>query len=127
MRISDWSSDVCSSDLSALAAVAPTMILQSDSEAANAATKMFNSQAALVTGYQDLHMTPTITASTSGSSGALGYLRKATISYTVKSINLFGGLLGANTLTVNGTASASAQQPPNVDFYLAMEIGRAHV
>ncbi|WP_067734860.1 TadE/TadG family type IV pilus assembly protein [Novosphingobium naphthalenivorans] len=108
-------------DAAALAAVAPSMILQSDSEAALAATKMFNSQAALASGYQDLQMTPTITASTSGSSGALGYLRKATISYTVKSINMFGGILGADTLTVNGTASASAQQPPNVDFYLAMD------
>lgn len=108
-------------DAAALAAVAPSMILQSDSEASVAATKMFNAQAARLTGYQDLQMTPTITASTSGSSGALGYLRKATISYTVKSINVFGGILGANTLTVSGTASASAQQPPNVDFYLAMD------
>lgn len=108
-------------DAAALAAVAPSMILQPDSEAKLAATKMFNAQAALANGYQDLQMTPTITASTSGSSGALGYLRKATISYTVKSINTFGGILGADTLTVTGTASASAQQPPNVDFYLAMD------
>ncbi|TCM14959.1 putative Flp pilus-assembly TadE/G-like protein [Novosphingobium sp. PhB165] len=109
-------------DAAVLAAVAPTMILQSDSASAAAATSMFNSQAALLSGYQNLQMTPTITASTSsGSSGALGYLRKATISYTVQSINLFGGILGHNTLTVTGTSSASAQQPPNVDFYLAMD------
>ena len=53
-------------DAAALAAVAPSMILQSDSEASAAATKMFNAQAALLTGYQDLQVTPTVTSSTSG-------------------------------------------------------------
>lgn len=109
-------------DAAALAAVTPAMILQSNSASTSAATKMFNSQAALLTGYQNLQMTPTVIDNTSGnSSGALGYLRTATISYTVQSINLFGGLLGANTLTVSGTATATAAQPPNVDFYLAMD------
>lgn len=109
-------------DAAALAAVAPSMILQSDSEASAAATKMFNAQAALLTGYQDLQVTPTVTSSTSGGgSGALGRFRKVSISYTVKSINVFGGVLGADTLTVSGTSTASAAQPPNVDFYLAMD------
>ncbi len=109
-------------DAAALAAVAPTMILQSDSASTAAATNMFNSQAALLGNYENLRMTPTVVASTtSGSSGALGYLRKATVSYTVDSINMFGGILGYRTLSVNGTSSASAQQPPNVDFYLAMD------
>lgn len=109
-------------DAAALAAVAPGMILQSNSESQSAATKMFNSQAARLSGYENLQMTPVIQDSTSGgASGALGYLRKATISYTVQSVNVFGGILGARTLTVTGTASASAQQPPNVDFYLAMD------
>ncbi|GAA0308258.1 hypothetical protein GCM10009087_17840 [Sphingomonas oligophenolica] len=108
-------------DAAALAAVGPSMILQSRDTSQSAATAMFNAQAALLTGYQDLQMTPTITEGTSGSSGALGYLRKATVSYTVKSINVFGGILGAPTLTVSGKSTASAAQPPNVDFYLAMD------
>lgn len=108
-------------DAAALAAVAPSMILQSNSTSTAAATAMFNAQAAMLTGYQDLQVTPTVVDGTSGSSGALGYLRKATVSYTVKSINVFGGILGASTLTVNGTSTASAAQPPNVDFYLAMD------
>ncbi|MES1971230.1 MAG: pilus assembly protein TadG-related protein [Pseudomonadota bacterium] len=108
-------------DAAALAAVGPSMILQTQDTSKSAATAMFNAQAALLSGYQDLQMTPTITDNTSGTSGALGYLRKATISYTVKSINVFGGILGARTLTVNGTSTASAAQPPNVDFYLAMD------
>ena len=108
-------------DAAALAAVAPATILQASSASSDAATKMFNSQAAKLDGYQNLQMTPTIVDGTSGSGGALGYLRKATVSYTVQSINLFGGLLGKQYLTVTGTATASAAQPPNVDFYLAMD------
>ena len=107
-------------DAAALAAVAPSMILQPNSQATSAARNMFNAQASLESGYQALQVTPTIVDGNSGS-GALGFLRKATVSYTAKSINVFGGILGANTLTVSGTSSASAAQPPNVDFYLAMD------
>lgn len=108
-------------DAAALAAVAPSMILQSNTASTSAATSMFNAQASLLTGYQDLQVTPTVTDGTAQSNGALGYLRKATVSYTVKSVNVFGGILGVSTLTVKGTSSASAAQPPNVDFYLAMD------
>lgn len=108
-------------DAAALAAVAPSMILQSNSASSSAASAMFNTQASLLNGYRDLQMTPTISDGTSGSSGALGYLRKATVTYTAQSINIFGGILGAPTLTIKGTSTASAAQPPNVDFYLAMD------
>ena len=110
-------------DAAALAAVAPSMILQSNSQSKTAATNMFNAQASLESGYKDLLVTPVVTEGSSGSggSGAVGYLRKATVSYSAKSINMFGGVLGVDTLTVSGRATASAAQPPNVDFYLAMD------
>ena len=109
-------------DSAALAAVAPGMILQSNTESESAARKMFNSQTARLNGFQNLDLTVTISASTSGgSSGALGYLRKATVTYTVQSTNQFSKILGVQTLTIGGTSAASAQQPPNVDFYLAMD------
>jgi Flp pilus assembly protein TadG len=108
-------------DAAALAAVSPAMILQSNSASQEAATKMFNAQAARLTGYRNLVVTPVITDGTSSSSGALGYLRKAKVSYTVQSVNLFGDLLGRPTLSLSGSAAASAAQPPNVDFYLAMD------
>src|SRR3546814_3360225 len=66
-------------------------------------------------------MTSVVTEGASGGSGGLGYLRQATVRYSAKSINMFGGLLGADPLTVSGAATASAAQPPNVDFYLAMD------
>lgn len=107
-------------DAAALAAVAPSMILQPNSESTKAATSMFNAQASLESGYRELQVTPTVIDGNSGS-GALGFLRKATVSYRAKSINMFGRMLGAETLTVSGTSTASAAQPPNVDFYLAMD------
>ncbi|MDB5701477.1 MAG: hypothetical protein JWL66_1676 [Sphingomonadales bacterium] len=105
-------------DAAALAAVSPAMILQPDPEAQQAALNMFDAQAAMQSSYQNMQRTATITP---GTGGALGYLRKATVTYTVKSTNVFGGVLGASTLTVSGTSTASAAQPPNVDFYLAMD------
>lgn len=107
-------------DAAALAAVAPSMILQPNSESTKAATSMFNAQASLESGYLELQVTPTVIDGNSGS-GALGFLRKATVSYRAKSINMFGRMLGAETLTVSGTSTASAAQPPNVDFYLVMD------
>lgn len=108
-------------DAAALAAVAPSMILQSNTASTSAANAMFSAQASLLSGYRNLQMTPTVLDGASGSSGALGYLRKATVTYTAESINIFGGILGAPTLTIKGTSTASAAQPPNVDFYLAMD------
>lgn len=108
-------------DAAALAAVGPAMILQPNSTSTDAARHMFDAQAGLLTGYENLVVTPVVVDGTSGSSGALGYLRKATVSYTAESINVFGGILGAHTLTIRGTSTASAAQPPNVDFYLAMD------
>jgi Flp pilus assembly protein TadG len=108
-------------DAAALAAVSPAMILRSDGDSQSAALSMFNAQAATLSGYQGLQPTATITDGTSGSGQSLGYLRTATVTYTAQSTNIFGGILGASTLTVHGTATANAAQPPNVDFYLAMD------
>ncbi|OYX66616.1 MAG: hypothetical protein B7Y88_01885 [Sphingomonadales bacterium 32-64-17] len=108
-------------DAAALAAVSPTMMFESNDASRGAATKMFNSQAAQQAGYRNLQLTPKIENITTGSGSTLGFLRKATVSYKAESVNFFGGILGADTLTISGSATASAAQPPNVDFYLAMD------
>ena len=109
-------------DAAALAAVSPSIILETDDVARAAATNMFNAQATLVTGFKDLVVTPVVvTSGASGSNSATGYLRKATVTYTAKSVNTFSGVLGVGTLTVTGVSKANAAQPPNVDFYLAMD------
>ncbi|TPG51950.1 pilus assembly protein TadG-related protein [Sphingomonas glacialis] len=108
-------------DAAALAAVSPAMILRVKQDSTDAASNMFDSQASGIGGYQGMQRTVTVTDGTSGSGQSLGYLRTATVTYTAQSINIFGGILGASTLTVRGTATANAAQPPNVDFYLAMD------
>lgn len=107
-------------DAAALAAVSPAMILRTADESKSAANSMFDAQAAAIGGFQDMQRTVTITDATTGTGQSLGYLRTATVSYTVKSVNIFG-ILKVDTLTVTGTATANAAQPPNVDFYLAMD------
>ncbi|QBM76281.1 hypothetical protein E2E30_11210 [Sphingomonas sp. AAP5] len=108
-------------DAAALAAVSPAMILRTGTDPSDAAYAMFDAQALAIGGYQGIQRTVTITASASGSGQTLAALRTATVAYTAQSINIFGGILGATTLTVRGTATANAAQPPNVDFYLAMD------
>ncbi|WP_137679295.1 TadE/TadG family type IV pilus assembly protein [Aurantiacibacter suaedae] len=108
-------------DAAALAAVSPTMMFESNDASKAAANKMFNSQAAEMSGHRGLVYDTEIDNITTGSGSTLGFLRKATVTYTVESVNFFGGILGADTLTVSGSAAASAAQPPNVDFYLAMD------
>ena len=107
-------------DAAALAAVDPSMILQSDDAAVQAARNMFNSQIADLSDLVTITMTPTIVDGTSGS-GSLGFRRKVTIAYQGTSRNLFSGLLGMATLPVSGSSAASAEQPPNINFYLAMD------
>ena len=108
-------------DAAALGAVSPAMILRTGTDPSDAAYAMFDAQALAIGGYQGIQRTVTITASASGSGQTLAALRTATVAYTAQSINIFGGILGATTLTVRGTATANAAQPPNVDFYLAMD------
>lgn len=108
-------------DAAALAGVDPTIILQPDATATTAASNMFNAQASKLNGLASYSMTPQVADAASGSGGALGYLRKVTVAYTAKTQNLFSTILGVPTLTIAGTSTASAQQPPNINFYLAMD------
>ena len=109
-------------DAAALAAVDPSMILQSDATAQAAAQAMFTAQAASLSGVTNLQPTVTITDGSNGTNSALGTLRKVVVAYTASSTNAFGGILRVTTLPISGSATASAQQPPNVNFYLAMDV-----
>ncbi len=108
-------------DAAALAAVSPSMILRDKTESERDAKAIFEAQAALVDGFTSLDPAVRIEDGTSSGNTATGYLRKATVTYTVESVNVFGGILGRRTMTLTGKSSASAAQPPNVDFYLAMD------
>ncbi len=105
-------------DAAVLAAVVPSMITQSDAAAQLAAEKMFDQQ---TTGYSGLTITSRTVTVAAISSGSLGTLRTASITFTATSTNIFGSFLKVATLPLNGSASASASQPPSMDFYIALD------
>jgi Flp pilus assembly protein TadG len=105
-------------DAAALAAVTPTMMAQSDSAAIAAAQNMFS---ALMTDMPSLVYDPTQVVVTAAHPNGNSSTRNITVSYREQSKNIFAGVLGASTLTVKGTSTASASIAPNIDFYLLLD------
>src|SRR3546814_2625459 len=119
MRISDWSSDVCSSDLAtgmgidysraaklrtklnaladaaALSAVTRPMMDKSSTYAKQIATNTFSAQAASLSGAEVSKLIITVTDSANINIG-----RTATVRDTAKSNNIFADLLGIRALTI---------------------------
>ncbi len=108
-------------DAAVLAAVDPAMLCQSSATAKAAATGMFNAQ---VSGLTDLaSVTPTVTVNpASSAAGCAGSLRTATVAYTATVRNVFSSILGSPTLTVTGSASSDASQPPSINFYVTLDV-----
>src|SRR5271165_992369 len=101
-------------DAAALAAVTPSMLLQSDATATTTAHNMFNGQ---VTGVSGLNYNPAnLTVTSVTSSGT----RTVTVSYTASSQNTFG-ILGSGAWAISGSATATATPAANVDFYLLLD------
>ena len=101
-------------DAASLATVDPSMIYKSDAIALAAATAMWNSQVATLSGVTNVTMTPSVV------SGSLG-VRNVTITWTANSTNIFANMLGATSLALSGTASTAASQPPNMNFYVVVD------
>ena len=106
-------------DAAALVAVDPSMILQSDTTAKAAAQAMFNAQSTALPGLTNLQSTVNVVPVPNTS---LGTLRKVTVSYTANSVNMFSSILHVPTLPIGGSTTANAQQPPNVNFFIAMDV-----
>jgi Flp pilus assembly protein TadG len=111
-----WSQMNAAADAAALAAVTPQMMTQSNSAAQTAATDMFNAQ---IAGFTGLTFNPTTNLTVTIANS--GLTRTATVSYSAQVANVFGGILGANTMSISGSAQASGSTPPNVDFYLLLD------
>jgi Flp pilus assembly protein TadG len=108
-------------DAAALAAVTPTMMGETSSQAQTAATNIFNATASSVTAVTSV--TPTVAvASTNG-----GLTRTVTVSYTAKSTNSFPNVLGLVTGTaeaswsISGSSQATSSTSPNINFYLLLD------
>ncbi len=105
-------------DAAALAAVSKPMSLKTDDEAKAYARAVFLQQVATIPGLQfnaaDLNIN---VAHTSGVSEN----RTVSVSYSAQSPNLFGRLLGLETLQLGGTAGSAAARQPDIDFYLVLD------
>jgi len=64
----------------------------------------------------DLVVTPTVLA------GSLNAGRKVVVQWRAQSHNIFGSIVGADTLAISGSASSQAVQAPYMNFYLMMDV-----
>ncbi len=103
-------------DAAALAALTPNMLQQSSAAAEAAAVSMFQGLADGISGVSGTTVNVTIAA---GANNPL--VRNVTVSYASSVSTLFAAVLGRNTLPVGGSSSASAQIPPNLDFYVLLD------
>jgi Flp pilus assembly protein TadG len=104
-------------DAAALAALTPAMLQQSTTVAQSAAESMFNGLAAGVSGLTPGATQVTVTITT----GATALVRNVTLSYSTSVNTIFAQVLGVSTLPVQGVSEASAQVPPNIDFYVLLD------
>ncbi len=105
-------------DAAVLAALTPNMMEQPVATAKTAAQNMFNGQIAGITSLApgETNLTVTITTPTNNP-----LVRNATVAYTAQNENLFAGILGAPTIGLTGTSTASASLSANINFYLLLD------
>jgi Flp pilus assembly protein TadG len=102
-------------DAAALAALTPNMLQQDTGVAEAAAVSLFQG---LTNGMPDLMGT---TVNVTVANGANPLVRNVTVSYATSINTLFGAVIGRNVLPMTGSASASAQSPPNIDFFVLLD------
>lgn len=119
-------------DAAALNSVSQTMMLQTTTNACRAAQALFESQSAGIPSVAIDSVTYTIrktengtpigcTSITTANDAPPVDKRYVTVSYTARSTNLFGGILGWADLTISGSSGTYASVAPDIDFYLALD------
>ena len=104
-------------DAAALAALTPSMLQQSSTVAHDAAVSMFNG---LTEGIPGLTANAT-QVTVSVTVGATSLIRNVSVSYSSSVNTIFAQVLGKSALPVSGLSEASAQAPPNIDFYVLLD------
>ncbi len=104
-------------DAAALAALTPAMLQQSATVAQAAASAMFTGLADSVSGLTKNATKVTVTITT----GANPLIRNVEVSYTTSVNTIFAQVLGMAQMSVKGSSQASAQAPPNIDFYVLLD------
>lgn len=104
-------------DAAALSAVNSSAMLLTNSQAQALATNLFNANAAAIPSL--IYNSSSGLTVTIASPNAL--TRTATISYTAASKNYFAGILGMQSIAVQGHSSASSAASPSINFYLLLD------
>jgi Flp pilus assembly protein TadG len=104
-------------DAAALAALTPTMLQQSTQTAHDASVAMFTG---LTEGIPGLTVGAT-QVTVSVTKGANTLIRDVQVSYSTSVNTIFAQVLGKSALPVSGSSQASAQAPPNIDFYVLLD------
>ncbi len=104
-------------DSAALAALTPNMMGQSNATAQAAALSMFNGLAGAMSG---LAGQPTVTVTITNPTGN-ALQRQVQVCYNAAEEVIFSGVLGLSTMGLSNCATAQAQVPPNIDFYLLLD------
>jgi Flp pilus assembly protein TadG len=100
-------------DSAALAAVSPSLMSQTATQAQTTATNLFTGQTSTIAGLTST--TPTVTVNQNGLS------RTATVTFAARSTNSFPSVLGQASWPLTGSATASATSAPNIDFYVMLD------
>ncbi|MGJ4926255.1 TadE/TadG family type IV pilus assembly protein [Bradyrhizobium sp. HKCCYLS2038] len=100
-------------DSAALAAVSPSLMSQTTTQAATVATNVFSAQASAISGVT--YPAPQVSVTQNG------LARTATVTYSATSTNIFPNVLGQNAWPFNGTATASSSSAPNIDIYMLLD------
>ena len=104
-------------DAAALAALTPAMLQQSATVAQAAASPCSSGLADSVSGLTKNATKVTVTVTT----GANPLIRNVEVSYSTSVNTIFAQVLGMAQLSVQGSSQASAQSPPNIDFYVLLD------
>ena len=104
-------------DAAALAALTPSMLQQSSDVAQTAAENMFNGLTESIPGLTAHATQVTVTVS----AGSTSLIRNVSVAYSSSVNTIFAQVLGKSTLGVSGFSQASAQAPPNIDFYVLLD------
>ena len=105
-------------DAAALAAVSKPMSTKTNDEAKAYARSVFMQQVATIPG---LNFSATDLVITVTNTNGVSENRTVSVNYSAQSPNLFGRLLGLETLQLGGTAGSAAARQPDIDFYLMLD------
>jgi len=104
-------------DAAALATVTATEMQDTDAQATTAALDMFNAQAAQLSNVTLNANQPKVTIT--HPNGPL--FRTVTVSYTANALTFFSGVLGAASIPMQGSSTATSATSPNINFYVLLD------